>query len=869
MQTELWRRVEMKASRTLRWIVWTGLMGFVVSNLTAQAVGTNSDPLKYFFDGKRGQVEVGGPYVGVEFHHSRPVPSRISFYYPVANSIDLSTDYWKRGESLPMAVGLKVGNAAPEWIQHESWSYVLSPNKVTFLKTTDSVAWAITYEFCLHQPAAVVSIQLKNRLASPLPVELYTHLLMSLRTCQTYARKDTSLMSYDPGTGTVVARFNERETDSASVFVQNVGESPVEWTTYAQEVMATDAGGSQWPNDGKQLSNPIFAQPVQERGIAAFVYRKVLQPGESMSIVQVVGSCKEKEVYNIIASLSTNWPREVLAYDEFIRTKAEGEAYFRTGDRVLDRSAIWARALIAANAHYLDGKIVPMPCPAEYNFFFTHDLLLTSLGAVDFDLERVKSNLLYVVSMAKDSVIPHAYYWRDDGFKTEYCEPENWNHLWFVIASGSYLRHSLDDSTGRMLYPYLSKSVHELLTRLRPDGLMYAYRPDWWDIGHIEGPRAYLTALAVRALREYLFISSFLHEKNDELQHLDETANLMQRALVNRLWNKSDQYLMNYNGGEEDHHFYAGTLIASVYGLLDQAHARSLVATATKQLVDEQIGIRVAMPPDFSTQAIIKKFKLAGDEAGPAYAYINGGVWPHGNAWYAMSLKDIGKLDEAYDFTKRTMTIDGIAHSPNGLPAMYEYRNSNPNSTAFGTIDKPSFLWAGGMYLQVLYRLFAVDENEWNLGIRSQLPSESYSVSCTLTFGGTSQLLIHRSSNAAGALKADGRLVPSRILPLDLRSTRHWESSGVDSSEPFLTAANAILYDAHYDSATKRLSCDVSSFDGHTTVLKVESKLSLKRFTVDGKLQAQKPAVSAHGRTNESTIVFPGSARKQRIVLEF
>lgn len=52
----------------------------------------NRDPLEYFFDKKYGQVEVGGPYVGAEFHESRPLPLRISFYYPVANSIDVSTD---------------------------------------------------------------------------------------------------------------------------------------------------------------------------------------------------------------------------------------------------------------------------------------------------------------------------------------------------------------------------------------------------------------------------------------------------------------------------------------------------------------------------------------------------------------------------------------------------------------------------------------------------------------------------------------------------------------------------------------------------------------------------------------------------------
>ena len=42
------------------------------------------------------------------------------------------------------------------------------------------------------------------------------------------------------------------------------------------------------------------------------------------------------------------------------------------------------------------------------------------------------------------------------------------------------------------------------------DELMWSKRPDWWDIGNIYGPRTYMTILAVKAIREYSFISSVL-----------------------------------------------------------------------------------------------------------------------------------------------------------------------------------------------------------------------------------------------------------------------------------------------------------------------------------------------------------------------
>jgi len=50
------------------------------------------------------------------------------------------------------------------------------------------------------------------------------------------------------------------------------------------------------------------------------------------------------------------------------------------------------------------------------------------------------------------------------------------------------------------------------------------------------------------------------------------------------------------------------------------------------------------------------------------------------------------------------MTIDGIKESPNGQPAMYEYRNSNFNNPAeYGKVDKHQFMWAAGWYLYCIY----------------------------------------------------------------------------------------------------------------------------------------------------------------------
>ncbi|PIP12644.1 MAG: hypothetical protein COX49_04465, partial [bacterium (Candidatus Stahlbacteria) CG23_combo_of_CG06-09_8_20_14_all_40_9] len=77
------------------------------------------------------------------------------------------------------------------------------------------------------------------------------------------------------------------------------------------------------------------------------------------------------------------------------------------------------------NAHWLDGEILPMPCPAEYNFYFTHDVLVTDIGAVHYDIQRVKRDLQYIMTKADSNKrIPHAYYWKDREYQTEICSSD-------------------------------------------------------------------------------------------------------------------------------------------------------------------------------------------------------------------------------------------------------------------------------------------------------------------------------------------------------------------------------------------------------------------------------------------------------------
>ena len=172
-------------------------------------------------------------------------------------------------------------------------------------------------------------------------------------------------------------------------------------------------------------------------------------------------------------------------------------------------------------------------------------------------------DLKYIISLADtDKTIPHAYYWKDTTYKTEFAGTENWNHFWFTLVCARYLRHSGDSHFLEQLYPYIEQSIKTALKNKGEDDLMWSFRPDWWDIGNNFGPRAYMTILAIRALREFNYISTLLKKDSSGLKFYEDTANRMNKKLVDTLWDNKLNYLISYfEDGTEDRHIYMGSLV--------------------------------------------------------------------------------------------------------------------------------------------------------------------------------------------------------------------------------------------------------------------------------------------------------------------
>jgi hypothetical protein len=783
-----------------------------------------------------GQIEVGSPYVGIEIHKSFPLLNRISFYYPVANSIDISDDYWKRENFRIMSVGLKVGDSPKRLLKNQVYRVSQTPYSVSFDGADFGSRIRVTYEFCWNEPAMVVTYRITNTSPATKAYEVYTRLETTLRTSHTYKLIDAAYTDFQASGSIVRTNYPFAETGNAQVFLMNAGLQPSSFTTVVPKDGRFTNLDDWWLSTDSPLSRTLIPPATPDKPLAAFTYNKQLPPDSSITIVQIIGSSPTAEAKAKTDFLLTHYRTETDEYRNYIIHESLARSDIVTGNKDLDLTSRWSRAVLATNAHYLHGRIVPMPAQAEYNFFFTHDALLTDLAAVNFDLDRVRNDLKYIVSLADtDGRIPHAYYWQDSKYTTEYAGPENWNHFWFTLLCARYLRHSGDRALLAQLYPYIEKSIKTALTNKGENDLMWSSRPDWWDIGRNNGPRAYMTILAIRALREFTFIASSLNHDRSELQFYENLASRMNRKLVESLWDDKLNYLISYyEDGKEDRHVYMGSLLASHFDLLDADKNSKLLATAKTKLLDDQLGVYTLYPMDL--HLLIDYMGFAGNEAGDPYHYANGGIWPHGNAWYALAMISNGLNNDAFGFIKKTMTLRGIINSPNGQPALYEYRVSDKNDpTVYGRIDKPQFLWAGGWYLYTLYNLFGLRENEWNISFTPFVPEGMDSVQLTVNLNGVPAIVdIRGEGTTLSSVSFDGRTIPSAIVPDDIKNLRRIDIRLGKAGTPYLSSANALVISPVYDAATKKLEFDLAAFEGHSIEVEVVSATPMKSIAING-----------------------------------
>jgi len=176
-------------------------------------------------------------------------------------------------------------------------------------------------------------------------------------------------------------------------------------------------------------------------------------------------------------------------------------------------------------------------------------------------------------------------------------------------------------------------------------------------------------------------------------------------------------------------------------------------------------------------------------------------------------------------------------NSPNGQPAMYEYRNGNPHDPAvYGKVDKPSFLWAGGWYLYSMYHLLGMRENVWNLSFNPWL-AEGMDASLFTVFmqGRPVEVRIHGEGEAIHRIAYDGEAMPTAVAPSGFAGERIDILLGEETS-PYLTSTEAILESCNYDEGRKTLTMQLKAFAGHASCVDLVSPWDVRSLRIDGEV---------------------------------
>lgn len=360
---------------TVKTITATGFLFFV---LVCCQPGSRNEDIAIRFDGGYGQLEIGGKYAGAEFHQSRPLPSRISFYYPVANSINLSTSYWSRQESVPFTVILTI-DGRKDTLGLNPQAYRYTPYSAAFEQWVGQLRVTYQYDFCAKSPVMAFQLRLTNESQRTREIKVQTLLNAVLRTSHTYSMRNPASVEYDKIRSTAYVFFDDADTDSALVFVANAGEIPLQ-------------------NTNDRISN---GDDSTNGAVISFTYRQTVESAEQMNVVQLIGSCVQSEKSRVTSEAVRDWQRDVEETRHRLLNYSTKRSTFKVPDSDLQQTLYWAKAMMASNMHYLHGWIVPMPCPAEYNFFFTHDFLVTSLGAGLFDSKYVTNGYRFLSALAR------------------------------------------------------------------------------------------------------------------------------------------------------------------------------------------------------------------------------------------------------------------------------------------------------------------------------------------------------------------------------------------------------------------------------------------------------------------------------------
>jgi hypothetical protein len=190
---------------------------------------------------------------------------------------------------------------------------------------------------------------------------------------------------------------------------------------------------------------------------------------------------------------------------------------------------------------------------------------------------------------------------------------------------------------------------------------------------------------------------------------------------------------------------------------------------------------------------------FAGDEAGAPYHYANGGIWPQGNTWYALSLIANGLNDDTYKFIQTTMT-----------------------------------LWAGGWYLYTIYNLFGLRENEWNISFKPFIPKSLNEIKLHLLINSKDvDVQIRGKGKDITLVKYNSKILPTLVIPDDINDLKNIDIELGKAKTPLIYSVNGILTTTNFNNNKNILEFNLESFAGHEVQIEIISPVKAAKIFIN------------------------------------
>ena len=255
------------------------------------------------------------------------------------------------------------------------------------------------------------------------------------------------------------------------------------------------------------------------------------------------------------------------------------------------------------------------------------------------------------------------------------------------------------------------------------DGLMQAERPDWWDIGHVSGPRAYLTR-AHHPRPRRLRVRHPRARPHDPLSRAMPASARMRRALFEA--SGTTRPGISSMASTRPPSTVTTTPVPCsprVFGLLDPVP--SAISSSERRVESCSIRPWASATRCRWTTTFEGRVSVSIRRSRTPGVYMNGGVWPQGNAWYALALIAAGRGG------RRPRRADALPERGRGAGQpkrtarilRIPQRRLFVGEEAFGEVDKPTFLWAGGGGFSTCSTSWrGVRETPWNVLFSPVLP---------------------------------------------------------------------------------------------------------------------------------------------------